>query len=142
VATKLLVIEDGSNFRAMITSALRRAGYQVVIADTGGMGIAKALKELPDAILLDLSLPDMSGVEVTASLKANPLTRPIPVIICTGCVDEEPKREVLRQGAVEILSKPISPADVNKALRKYLDATFQSSVEDSGSAAAGPARYS
>lgn len=138
MAAKVLVIEDSSNFRAMITSALRRAGYQVVIADTGGMGIAKALKELPDAILLDLSLPDMSGVEVTASLKANPLTRPIPVIICTGCVDEEPKREVLREGALEVLSKPISPAEVNKALYKSLIVASQSSVGVSASTLAGP----
>lgn len=129
---KVLLIEDSSNFRAMISSALRRTGYDVIIADTGGMGIAKAAKEIPDVILLDLSLPDMSGVEVAASLKANPHTRPIPVVICTGCVDEEPKREALRQGALEVLSKPISPADVNKALRKYLDPTFQSSVQASG----------
>jgi CheY-like chemotaxis protein len=129
---KVLLIEDSSNFRAMISSALRRTGYQIILADTGGMGIARAAKEKPDVILLDLSLPDMSGVEVAASLKANPLTHPIPIVVCTGCVDEEPKREALRQGALEILSKPISPADVHKALRKYLDSTFQSSVQAFG----------
>jgi DNA-binding response OmpR family regulator len=120
MAEKILVIEDSATFRALLTATLRQKGYEVVGAETGLAGVRIAKKELPNAISLDLSLPDISGVEVLSSLKQDNITSQIPVIICTACVDGGVREEVLQSGAAEILTKPVQPAHLFAALDRQL----------------------
>ncbi len=121
MAHKILIIEDSSTFRTLLTTTLRRKGYEVVGADTGLAGIQAAKDQLPNLISLDLSLPDISGAEVLSSLKADLITRQIPVIVCTACVDGCVRGEVLRGGAAEILTKPVKAADLFAAVDRCLD---------------------
>jgi CheY-like chemotaxis protein len=120
MASKILLIEDSATFRALLTAALRQKGYTVVGAPTGLAGIQAAKYQNPNAISLDLSLPDISGLEVLSALKADLITRHIPVIICTACVDGGLKEEALQRGAVETLTKPLQSADLFAALKRQL----------------------
>jgi DNA-binding response OmpR family regulator len=120
MAQKILVIEDSATFRMLLTTTLRRKGYEVRGAETGAAGIRGAQKERPDIITLDLSLPDISGVEVISSLKADLVTRPIPIIICTASVDGNLRGGVLETGAAEILTKPVQSSDLFAALNRQL----------------------
>jgi CheY-like chemotaxis protein len=78
------------------------------------------VKDRPDVIILDLSLPDMTGADVLSSLKGRDETRHIPVIICTASVDGELRNEVLQRGADEIFTKPVTPKHLFTALRRHL----------------------
>jgi CheY-like chemotaxis protein len=120
MSEKILVIEDSATFRALLMATLQRKGYKVIGADTGAAGIQAAKTKAPDIISLDLSLPDISGVEVLGSLKSDLLTRQIPVIICTASVDGGLREEVRRRGAAEILTKPLQSTDLFSALGRLL----------------------
>jgi two-component system, sensor histidine kinase and response regulator len=120
---KILLIEDIATFRAILSASLRRQGYQVISCETGATGLRAAFTLAPHLICLDLSLPDVSGVDVLSCLKANPNTQPIPVIICTACVDGSLGDELQRRGAAEILIKPIQPAELFRVLGRHLRRT-------------------
>jgi CheY-like chemotaxis protein len=81
---KLLLVEDNEMNRDMLSRRLMRNGYEIVIAVDGQEGIAKALSEKPSLILMDMSLPVVDGWEATRKIKADPLTREIPVIALTA----------------------------------------------------------
>lgn len=77
---KVLVIEDGTAMRHAYSAALKKAGHDVLEADGGGEGLALAAKKKPDAIVLDLVMPDLSGWDVTRRLRADAATAEIPVL--------------------------------------------------------------
>ena len=81
---KILLVEDNEMNRDMLSRRLERRGYQILIAVDGFEGIARAKADLPDVILMDLNLPGLDGWEATRRLKADPVTRPIPVIALTS----------------------------------------------------------
>lgn len=97
---------------------IQRLGYEVFEATTGLEAIDRAITVHPDLILMDLSLPEMSGQEATAYLKAQVSTRDIPVVVQTAhtTIDDQ----VLESGATEILHKPIDFKTLQNVLRKYL----------------------
>jgi CheY-like chemotaxis protein len=116
----VLLIEDSATFRALLASMLATQSYSVITAENGQAGVKRAAKDRPDVIILDLSLPDMTGADVLSSLKSSTETRHIPVIICTASVDGELRNEVLRRGADEIFTKPVRPKDLFVALHRHL----------------------
>jgi CheY-like chemotaxis protein len=116
----VLLIEDSATFRALLSSMLVTQGYSVINAENGESGIRRAVKERPSVVILDLSLPGISGVDVLSTLKEAPETGQIPVIICTASVDGELRQEVQNRGADEIFTKPVTPKDLFVALRKHL----------------------
>src|SRR6267378_8255159 len=77
---KILLVEDNEMNRDMLSRRLQKKGYTVVTAQDGEKGYSSARSEAPDLILMDISLPAMDGWEVTRLLKANALTRHIPII--------------------------------------------------------------
>ena len=103
---KILLVEDNEMNRDMLSRRLLRRGYEVVIAVDGQQGVEFALREQPQLILMDMSLPVIDGWEATRRLKADPATRQIPVIALTahamagdreqalaaGCDDTTPSR--------------------------------------------------
>jgi CheY-like chemotaxis protein len=120
MADTVLLIEDSATFRALLASMLATQGMATIAAETGKAGIQRATKDHPKIVILDLSLPDMTGVDVLSSLKANPETAAIPVIICTASVDGDLRNEVIKNGASEIFTKPVIPKDLTSALRRHL----------------------
>ncbi len=115
MAAKLLLIEDNEMNRDMLSRRLTRKGYEVVCATDGGAGVEMANGERPDLILMDMSLPVLSGWDATAQLKRAEATRAIPIIALTAhamASDQERAREV---GCDDYDTKPV---DLQRLLGK------------------------
>jgi CheY-like chemotaxis protein len=105
----LLVIDDDRDIRQVAKTSLELVGgFQVLVADSGQRGLAIAREARPDAIILDLMMPDLDGRKTLAQLKQTPETAPIPVIMLTAKVQAN-RQELVGQGAVGVLVKPFDP---------------------------------
>lgn len=104
---KILLVEDNEMNRDMLSRRLERKGFSVVMALDGAQGVAMAASEMPDLILMDMSLPVVDGWTATQKLKANPATSAIPVIALTAHAmagDEQKAREA---GCDDYDTKPV-----------------------------------
>ena len=119
---KILLVEDNEMNRDMLSRRLERRGYQVVIAEDGVSGVAKAKSEIPDLILMDMSLPVMDGWEATRQVKAASETKGIPVIALTAHAMAGDEEKALAAGCNDYETKPV---DLPKLLAK-IDALLQS----------------
>jgi CheY-like chemotaxis protein len=93
--------------RDMLSRRLQRKGYSVAIAEDGERGLSMACSEIPDLILMDLSLPFIDGCEVTRRLKANPRTREIPVIVLTAHALVRDRERAFDAGCDDYDTKPV-----------------------------------
>ncbi len=119
---KILIVDDVSTNRIVFKVKLTAAGYSSVMAADGASCLQLARSEGPDLILLDLTLPDMSGIEVLRQLKANPATRRIPVVMFSSEHDPVRRLAALRAGAEDFLSRPIDDQTLLARLRGLLRA--------------------
>jgi two-component system OmpR family response regulator len=103
---RILLIEDDADLNASITSALTRAGFAVASHATGTAGLAAAIATPPDAIVLDVVLPDTDGWTMLRQLKSWAETSSVPVIFASGAVGKLTSREIGLAGAV--LRKPFT----------------------------------
>jgi PAS domain S-box-containing protein len=113
---KILVIDDDEHIRALFYNYLTRVGYQVYVAASGKEGLRLAKQEQPDAITLDIMMPEMDGWTVLSHLKVEPETRDIPVIIVSMVED---KNLGYSLGATDYLIKPVSRDQLTYLLQKY-----------------------
>lgn len=104
---KILLVEDNEMNRDMLSRRLERKGYQISIAVDGAEGVSKAQAELPDLILMDMSLPVMDGWEATRQLKAADATKKIPVIGLTAHAMSGDREKCLEAGCDEYDTKPV-----------------------------------
>jgi CheY-like chemotaxis protein len=104
---KVLVVEDNDESRDGLARHLQRRGYEVVLAVDGRQGVDAARAELPDLILMDMSLPVLDGWEATRQLKAAPQTRGIPVIALTAHAMAGDRERALEAGCDDYETKPI-----------------------------------
>ncbi len=104
---KVLLVEDNELNRDMLGRRLHRQGYEIVTANDGAEGVAKALSEHPQVILMDISLPVMDGWEATQHLKANPQTCHIPIIALTAHAMTGDREKSLASGCDDYDTKPI-----------------------------------
>ncbi len=116
----VLIVDDNQNISAPLAISLRMEGYHVVSAITGTGGLAKASADLPDAILLDVRLPDMDGIDICRALKTDPKTRDIPVIFMTAVMSLDYKVKGLQAGAVDYMVKPVQHEEVLIRLQTHL----------------------
>lgn len=118
---RILVIDDLPENVFMLQDRLEHEGYEVLTAYDGQSGIDKAISELPDLILLDVMMPDITGIEVCKTLVNNPLTKSIPIILVTAKSGAEDTKEGLEAGAFDYIKKPFNRielmARVNSALK-------------------------
>lgn len=110
---RVLVIDDDPTARGVIQVLLEKDGYLVSTAENGAEGLEKSRELLPDAITLDLEMPDVYGLDVLAALKADPETSGIPVILCSM---KDPERRGFSLGAVNHLTKPIDKVRLHNVL--------------------------
>ena len=106
---KILIIDDQADVRRVLTITLRHMGYETCEAADAGAGIRMSLRENPDLIVMDLSLPDSSGLETAKRIKENSRTSHIPIVACSGWESDEILAQAAEAGIVEFLAKPISP---------------------------------
>lgn len=105
-APTILVIEDYSDTRELLSVLLYRKGYKVVQAASGLEGLVKAGKTYPDLILLDLALPEMDGIEAARRIHDTPDLSHIPIFVVSAYLDPEIEAEVRAAGCLEMFSKP------------------------------------
>lgn len=104
---RILVIDDDSDIRAVAQLALKKVGgWNVEAAASGQDGIRSAIADPPDAILLDVMMPDMDGIAVYEALQANPVTQAIPVILLTAKVQASEQRRFAELGVAAVITKP------------------------------------
>ena len=125
----ILLVDDSRLLRVANHRALVRAGYDVIDAEDGQRGLELAQEQLPDLILLDMMLPKISGPEVLRSLKANPRTLSIPVIVLSA-LSEKNKERLQHEGAAGYVEKSDDllrndSAILVKAVRDVLSAASQ-----------------
>jgi CheY-like chemotaxis protein len=117
---RILLVEDNEMNRDMLSRRLQRKGYSVLIAHDGEQGLAKACSEIPDLILMDISLPFIDGYEVTRRLKANPRTRHIPVIALTAHALLTDRDRALNAGCNDYDTKPVDFARLTEKIENLL----------------------
>lgn len=104
---KLLLVEDNEMNRDMLSRRLVRKGYEVVIAVDGAQGVEMALSEMPDLILMDITLPVMNGWDATRAIKNEEKTRAIPVIALTALAMVGDREQALQAGCDDYDTKPV-----------------------------------
>ena len=104
---KILLVEDNEMNRDMLSRRLERKGYSVVAAHDGEQGHLMACSEMPDLILMDISLPLMSGWEVTRLMKSNEATRHIPIIALTAHALVTDRDKAFEAGCDDYDTKPV-----------------------------------
>lgn len=114
---KVLVVDDSPTERFFVVDLLTKAGYQIITADNGEDGIAKAKSEKPDLILMDVVMPGLNGYQATRTLTRDEETKGIPVIVCTSKGQETDKIWGLRQGALDYLVKPVNGDELLARIR-------------------------
>lgn len=108
LTNNILIVEDNQHLRKILAEIVRFYGYEVSEATTGTQAIKAAVFTKPNLILLDLGLPDMSGIEAGRAIRNNPQSAHIPIIACSASLQPEDREEALRGGMVDYLLKPIS----------------------------------
>ena len=117
----VLVVDDFQDAREMYAEYLEYAGYRVATAANGAEAVEKALRERPNAILMDLSMPFMDGWEATRILKADERTRKIPVLALSGhAIGSDPVNDPEEAGCDDFVSRPCPPEDVEQRIRRLL----------------------
>ncbi len=112
---KILIVEDNEMNRDMLSRRLARQGFEIAFALDGKQGVEKALSEMPDLILMDMSLPVMNGWEATEKVKSNPATKGIPVIALTAHAMAEDREKCIAAGCNDFDTKPV---DLPRLLEK------------------------
>lgn len=105
--SKILIVEDNEFNRDMLSRRLVRKGYEVLLAEDGNTGIRLARTANPDIILMDVSLPDVDGLEITRQLKADEQARRIPIIVITAHAMVGDRQQSLEAGADDYHMKPV-----------------------------------
>ena len=105
--TKILLVEDDEMNRDMLSRRLIKRGYDVVIAVDGEQGVAMSGSESPDLILMDMSLPGIDGWTATRQVKADDMTRGIPVIALTAHAMAGDREKALEAGCDDFDTKPV-----------------------------------
>lgn len=117
---RILIVEDNEMNRDMLSRRLSRAGHEASIAETATTGILMARSAQPDLILMDLSLPDMDGRDATRTLRSDPTTRSIPIIVLTAHAMATDREAAMAAGADDFETKPVDFARLSAKIAALL----------------------
>ncbi len=113
-----LVIEDNEDNMLLITRLLEKSGYQTIWAETGNKGYEVAMQKRPDFILLDIQLPDITGMDVLRMIRDSEIGNSIPVIAMTSYAMTGDREKMLAAGCDGYIEKPIDLLRVIDQIRK------------------------
>lgn len=117
---KVLSIDDSRMVHMVVTKTLKALDVDVVTAVNGQEGLEKAEAEKPDLIILDATMPVMDGLEALAALKANPVTKDIPVIMLSADSGKDNIERAKQLGALDFISKPFTGDALIAGLSTYI----------------------
>jgi DNA-binding response OmpR family regulator len=115
--TRILVVDDDVNIQAVLRYRLEAAGHIVLTAADGAEALAVMKAERPDAVVLDLMMPRVDGIEVLDQMAREPILQSTPVLVLTARVD---KIEAVRSYGTVVMQKPFSPRDVTERIADML----------------------
>ena len=118
---RVLVCDDEPCILECVSHVVRAEGYDVLIAEDGEDALRLARAELPDAMILDISMPRKDGDVVCRELKSDPATRGVYIIVLTAKCQQGDMQESYRCGADEYMEKPFRPSGLRKRLHELLD---------------------
>lgn len=131
-AIKILLVEDSLPNRDMLTRRLQRRGFIVCSAEDGPSGVAMAVSEMPDVILMDVALGAMDGWEATRRIKSDPRTASIPIIALTAHALATDRDKSVEVGCTDFDTKPV---DLARLLGKIQACLLRKAAKGSGMAA-------
>ena len=121
MAKRILIVEDFVDLRRIVAAMLTRAcGYEVIEAANGREAVEMSVSRQPDLILMDIGLPDCSGIDAARVVKSNPNTAHIPIIVQTGWSSSHWQTAALSAGIAGFLQKPVSMELVISTIEKFL----------------------
>lgn len=120
----LLVIDDHEDNLNMLANALKRFGFKVQTANSGGEGVRKAVADPPDLIILDIIMPDMNGFETLQTIRRRPELSEIPIFAVSASWLDTPLKEILNHGFQTFISKPIDMTLLCSTLKHHLGLTW------------------
>ena len=117
---RILIVEDNGANLYLISFILKNSGYEVIQAREGTKGVALAIKEKPDLIIMDIQLPDIDGLEATRLIRASEADAKIPIIALTSYAMLGDREKALAAGCTGYIEKPINPDTFMEEIKKYL----------------------
>ncbi len=130
MAEKILIVDDDVDTLRLVGLMLQKLGFQIIAANNGEQGLAKAFEEKPDLILLDVMMPSMDGYEVTRRLRKNPATAHIPILMFTAKSQLDDKVTGFEAGADDYLTKPTHPTELQAHVRALLARSLAQKIDD------------
>jgi len=119
-AKTILYVEDNELNRKIVRDLLKLTAYRLIEAHDGQAGVAMALEQRPDLVLMDIQLPKISGMDAIRRLRAEPTTAATPIIAITSFALSGDEQKAKDAGATAYLAKPYSPFDLLSLIRKLL----------------------
>lgn len=123
MANTILIVEDNADNMRLLVDLLGASGYRTLQSVDGLDALALAEKDPPDLILMDIQLPEISGVEVTKLFRAHENLKDIPIIAVTAFASPGEAERILDAGCDTYVSKPISPQSFLKTVSQFIDGT-------------------
>ncbi|MFZ9199723.1 MAG: response regulator transcription factor [Paracoccaceae bacterium] len=118
---RVLLIEDEPNIAEAIRFILSRDGWDVTVEENGAQALPRVADVKPDLVILDLMLPGMSGLEILSSLRANPATEALRVLMLTAKGQGRDREAAERAGVSAFMSKPFSNAEMRAQVRALME---------------------
>lgn len=109
---RVLVIDDEDVIGAVLRYALLEQGHETLLAEGGRQGIERALTDHPDAIVLDLMMPEVTGHDVLAALRDDAADEEVPILVLTAVTQSRERERCLAEGADRVMTKPFDPREV------------------------------
>ena len=109
---RVLVIDDEDVIGAVLRYALLEQGHETLLAEGGREGIERALTDHPDAIVLDLMMPEVTGHDVLAALRDDAADEDVPILVLTAVTQSRERERCLAEGADKVMTKPFDPREV------------------------------
>lgn len=125
---KILAVDDEKSIIRLIEVNLKREGYEVITAGDGKEALEKVAQEQPDLVVLDVMMPFLDGFEVLTSMKKDPDTRDIPVIMLTAKAQDADVFNGYRSGADCYLTKPFNPKELNTFVKRIFE-SFENDLD-------------
>jgi two-component system, cell cycle response regulator DivK len=120
MSARILVVEDNPDNSKLVSWILEDEGYEVICAETGERCLSLLEKESFDMVLMDISLPGISGKEATRCIRQAPRLQHLPIVALTAHATEVEQRAILDSGVNNLLTKPINDEQLLEMIRKYL----------------------
>jgi PAS domain S-box-containing protein len=129
VTPRLLVVDDDPDIALLCRVNLEAAGYEVAVAGDGREALDVLSRTVPDLVLLDVLMPDPDGWSVLATIRQNPATAQLPVVMLTARADDRDQLRAWQSGATDYVTKPFEPAALVAAVRGVLDPAIREWIE-------------